>query len=57
MMLLRLMKKIIYDLIKFKKLIKSYFINPTNEFFYKKSRIFFEDMNKLRQYLNLVEKK
>lgn len=57
MMLLSLMKKIIYDLIKFKNFIKSYFFNPTNEFFYKKSRIFFEDMNKLRQYFNLVEKK
>jgi glycosyltransferase domain-containing protein len=57
MILISLLKKIIKDLIKVKRLIKSYFINPTNEFFYKKSRIFFEDMNKLRQYFNLVEKK
>lgn len=57
MILISLLKKIIYDLIKFKNLIKSYFIHPTNEFFYKKSRTFFEDMNKLRQYFNLVEKK
>ena len=55
--IMSLLKKIINDLIKIKNLLRSYFINPINEFFNLKSKNFFEDENKLRQYFNLVEKK